>query len=47
MPYTDIATEDTGPDAPEVFRLPPDVLPDRLDKTLARLMPRHSRRRNS
>jgi len=45
MPYTDIATEDTGPDAPDVFRLPPDVLPDRLDKTLARLMPRHSRSR--
>ena len=45
MPYTDIATEDTGPDAPEVYRLPPDVLPDRLDKALARLMPSHSRSR--
>ena len=45
MPYTDIATVDTGPDAPEVFCLPPDALPDRLDKTLARLMPRHSRSR--
>ncbi|WP_323028963.1 RluA family pseudouridine synthase [Castellaniella defragrans] len=45
MPYTDIATEDTGPDAPEVFQLPLDVLPDRLDKTLARLMPQHSRSR--
>ena len=45
MPHTDIITEDTGPDAPEVFQLPLDVLPDRLDKVLARLMPQHSRSR--
>ncbi|MFV0282545.1 MAG: RluA family pseudouridine synthase [Castellaniella sp.] len=45
MPYTDIASEDTEPDAPEVFQLPLDVLPDRLDKVLAGLMPQHSRSR--
>lgn len=45
MPYTDIATEDADPDAPEAFRLPLDHLPDRLDKVLAGLMPQHSRSR--
>lgn len=45
MPDTDNATEDVEPDEPELFELPLHVLPERLDKVLARLMPQHSRSR--
>lgn len=45
MSDTEFATEDAGPDEPELFELPLHVLPDRLDKVLARLLPQHSRSR--
>ena len=45
MPDTEFATEDAGPEEPELFELPLHVLPDRLDKVLARLLPQHSRSR--
>jgi len=45
MPDTDIDPADEESDEPERFNLPLTALPDRLDKVLARLMPRHSRSR--
>jgi 23S rRNA pseudouridine1911/1915/1917 synthase len=45
MPDTDIAPPDAESGDPEEFHLPLTALPDRLDKVLAHLMPRHSRSR--
>lgn len=45
MPDT-ITSQESVPDAqPKVFRLPVSLIPDRLDKILATLMPEHSRNR--